>query len=66
MDEVIKALTGAAKSLVRPIILVIVLVPMLIALVVWTSVAWFYWGIWTTAIQDTVVDHATFCAAYGS
>ena len=60
MDAIIKALTGAAKSLVHPIILVIVLVPMLVALLVWAGVAWFYWGTWTTAIQNAVVDHGAF------
>lgn len=60
MDDIIKALTGAGKSLVHPIILVIVLVPMLVALLVWAGVAWCYWGTWTSAIQNAVVDHATF------
>ena len=59
MDDVIKALTRAAKSLVHPIILVIVVVPMLVALLVWAGVAWCYWGTWTSAIQNAVVDHAT-------
>ena len=35
MDAAIKALMGAAKSLVHPIILMILLVPMLIALAIW-------------------------------
>jgi hypothetical protein len=39
MDDVIKASTGAAKFLVRPIILVIVLVPTLVALLAWAGVA---------------------------
>ncbi len=60
MDDIIKALTRAAKSLVHPIILVIVVVPMLVALLVWAGVAWGYWGTWTSAIQSAAVDHATF------
>jgi CysZ protein len=60
MDDVIKALTEAAKSLVHPIILVIVLVPMLVALLVWAGAAFVYWGTWTTVVQNAVIDHATF------
>ncbi len=61
MDAVIKALIGATKSLVHPIILMIVLVPMLIAMFIWMGVGWAYWGTWTSAIQTVVVDHAA-CA----
>lgn len=60
MDAVITALIGAARSLVHPIILMILLVPMLIALAIWIGVGWAYWGTWTSAIQNTVVDHTTF------
>ena len=60
MDAVTKALIGAAKSLVHPIILLILLVPMLIALAIWIGLGWAYWGTWTSAIQDAVVSHATF------
>ncbi len=60
MDAVILALMRAARSLVHPIILMILLVPMLIALAIWIGVGWAYWGTWTTAIQNAVVDHTTF------
>jgi CysZ protein len=60
VDDAIKAMIGAARSLVRSIILVIVLVPMLVALVVWAGVAWFYWDTWTSAIQNVVIDHGAF------
>jgi CysZ protein len=60
MDPVSKALIGAAKSLVHPIILVILLLPMVIALVIWIAVGWAYWGSWTSAIQNAVVDHAAY------
>ena len=60
MNAVIKALISAARSLLHPIILLILLVPMLIALAVWIGVGWAYWGSWTTAIQNTVLDHAAF------
>ncbi len=60
MDIVIKALIAAARSLVHPIILVIVLVPMLIGLAFWIGVGWAYWDTWTSAVQSAVVDHTTF------
>ena len=60
MDAVIKALMGAARSLVHPIILMILLVPMLIALAIWIGVGWAYWDTWTSAIQTAVVGHTTF------
>ena len=60
MDAVITAFIGAVRSLVHPIILIILLVPMLIALTIWIGVGWAYWGTWTSAIQNAVVDHATF------
>ena len=60
MDAVIKALIGAVKSLVHPIILMIFLVPMLVALAIWIVVGWAYWDTWTSAIRNAVVDNATF------
>ena len=60
MGTVIKALIGAAKSIVHPIILIIVRVPMLIAMFIWMGVGWAYWGTWTSAIQTVVVDHAAY------
>jgi hypothetical protein len=60
VTAVIQALQAAARSLVHPIILVIVLVPMLVALGIWVAVAWIYWDAWTSAIQAAVVNHASF------
>ena len=60
MDAVINALAGAARSLVHPIILAILLIPMLVALAIWIGVGWAYWDTWTSAIQSAVVDHAPF------
>jgi CysZ protein len=60
MDAVIKALIGAARSLVHPIILMILLVPMLVALAIWSGVGWAYWDTWTSAVQTAAVDHTTF------
>ena len=60
MHAVTNALVEAAKSLVHPVILAILLIPMLIALVLWIGVAWAYWDTWTGAIQTVVLDHASF------
>ena len=60
MDAVIGALFGAARSLVQPIILIILLMPMGIALAIWVGLGWVYWDAWTSAIQNAVVDHGTF------
>jgi CysZ protein len=60
MDAVVKALMGAVRSFVHPIILLIVLVPMLISLAIWIGIGWAYWGTWTSAIQNAVVGHITF------
>ena len=60
MRAVLRALAGAVKSLVHPIILLILLVPMLIALAIWVGVGWAYWDTWTSAIQAAAVDHLAF------
>ena len=60
MDAVITALVGAARSLVHPIILILLLVPMLIALAIWMGIGWAYWDTWTTAIQNAVAGQTTF------
>ena len=60
MGAVGKALSGAARSLVHPIILVILLVPMVVALAIWIGVGWIYWDTWTSGIQTVVVKHASY------
>lgn len=55
MSAVIRAMLAAARSLVHPIILAIVLIPMLLALGVWAAIAWMYWDAWTSAIQGFAV-----------
>ena len=57
MEAVIRALARAAGSLVHPIILLILLIPMVVAAAVWLGVAWAYWDTWTSAIQSLVMDH---------
>lgn len=56
MDKVFKALGGAAGSLVHPIILAVLLVPMGIALVFWLVVGWLAWDAWSQAIHAYVLD----------
>ena len=60
MGAVVKALSGAARSIVRPIILATLLVPMVIALAIWIGVGWIYWDPWTSAIQTALVKQASF------
>lgn len=60
MEAVIRALARAAGSLVHPVILLIMLIPMGVAVAVWLGVAWAYWDAWTSAIQALVVDHTAY------
>ena len=57
MDEIVKALANAARSMLHPIILAIVLVPMMVALAVWGGLGWAYWDSWTSAINEAVLAH---------
>jgi hypothetical protein len=59
MDAVSKALRAAAGSLVHPIILGVLLVPMLIALAIWVAMGWAFWGAWTGLIENFVVGHVS-------
>jgi CysZ protein len=60
MEAVARALAKAVSSLVHPVILLILLVPMVVAAAVWLGVAWAYWDTWTSAIQSLVVDHTAY------
>jgi CysZ protein len=60
MEAVFRALARAVGSLVHPVILLILLVPMVVAVAVWLGVAWAYWDTWTSAIQSLVVDHTAY------
>lgn len=60
MDAVIRALLGAARSVVHPTILVVLLVPMGIALLVWVGLSWAFWTPWVESIRTLIVDHASF------
>ena len=47
-------------SLVHPVILLILLIPMVVAVAAWMGVAWAYWDTWTSAIQALVVDQTAY------
>ncbi len=58
MGSVLKAALAAARSLVHPTILAILVIPMLVALGIWVGVAWAYWEVWRSALEHAVVDVA--------
>ena len=60
MEAVARALARAMGSLVHPVILLILLIPMVVAVAAWMAVAWAYWDAWTSAIQALVVDHKAY------
>ena len=60
MEAVLRALARAAGSLVHPVILLILLVPMVVAVAAWLGLAWVYWDTWSSAIQSLVVDHTAY------
>lgn len=47
MQDVITALTRAARNLFEPRILAIVFLPMLGSILLWTVLAWIFWEAWT-------------------
>ena len=51
MARVIQALSGAARSMVHPIIIAVMVVPMGIALILWIFVGWLAWETWNEALQ---------------
>ncbi len=55
MINVFQALSGAIRSLVHPIILAILVVPMAIALAIWLVVGWLAWDAWSQTIQSYAV-----------
>lgn len=60
MSAVVKALSKASRSLVHPIILAILLLPILVALAIWVGVGLNYWETWTSGIQTAVAEHTRF------
>jgi len=57
MNEMVRALRDAFKSMLHPVIIVIVLVPMMIALAIWIGIGWTYWDSWTSTIHRVVLAH---------
>lgn len=55
MDKVFGALAGAVRSLVHPIILAVMVVPMAVSLVFWLVVGWLAWDAWSHLAQAQVV-----------
>lgn len=56
MRDAIAALTRAAGNLFDSRIIAIVFLPMLISLVLWTLLAWLFWGAWTGLITGAMAN----------
>lgn len=56
MRDAVTALTRAAGNLFDPRIIAIVFLPMLISLVLWTLLAWLFWGAWTGFISGAMAS----------
>lgn len=54
MRDAVTALIRAAGNLFDPRIIAIVLLPMLISLVLWTLLAWLFWGAWNGFIGSAM------------
>lgn len=58
MQDIITALMRAARNLLEPRILAIVLLPMLGSILLWTVLAWMFWDAWTGGITGMVAGTA--------
>lgn len=56
MRDAVTALTRAAGNLFDPRIIAIVFLPVLISLVLWTLLAWLFWGAWTGLIAGAMAN----------
>lgn len=56
MRDAVTALTRAAGNLFDRRIIAIVLLPVLISLVLWTLLAWIFWGAWTGFIASAMTS----------
>ena len=52
MNDVLRALGSAFRSMLHPRMLALAIWPMLVALIVWLGLAWFYWGNWSQWLSD--------------
>lgn len=55
LRQVFEALSRAARSLVHPTILMVMLIPMVVAGVVWLTVAWAAWDAWSGLVRGWVI-----------
>ena len=56
MRDAVAALARAAGNLFDPRIIAIVFLPMLASLVLWTLLAWLFWGAWTGGIAGAMAS----------
>lgn len=56
MRDAVTALTRAAGNLFDPRIIAIVFLPVLISLVLWSLLAWLFWGAWTGFIAGAMAS----------
>jgi CysZ protein len=54
MPSLFAALARAMRDLARPRIVAVLFLPMLIAIVLWSALAFFFWDAWTGAFRDLV------------
>lgn len=64
MNDILVALTGAAKNLFHPKILSIVLWPMAFALMLWGILAWVFWADWLTLLNHWAQPAEAFLSHY--
>lgn len=50
MNDILRALGAAFRSLLHPKMLALTVWPMMVALVLWVGLAWVYWDAWSQAI----------------
>jgi len=58
MLSVVTAILKAMRDLTHPRVLAVMLVPMLGSIIVWTAVAWYFWGAWTGVVASFFSDTA--------
>ena len=54
MNDILRALGAALRSLVQPKMLTLTIWPMLVALLLWLGLAWFYWDTWSHWLNDLI------------
>lgn len=59
MGDLVRALRNAARSMMHPIVLLIVLVPMVVALLLWVGAAVIWWEPWTAMVRGAIVQYGS-------